>query len=148
MLLKDYRKISKQVEDDLRAVMKKHGFDLKPFGAKIDERLGVVRMTLECRDVNHKGADGQATTPERERYKEFCVLVGMKPEWLDREIKCGRQTLKVVGLKPRGEKCLLLTDVVTQKTYVARPEAYVALLTLEDKKQTTMPSGVPQAAAS
>jgi hypothetical protein len=67
MKLVDYRKIAPQVSADIAAALLKHGLKMQPFGARIDERLGIVRMTIEAADVNHKAADGTLTTPEQVR---------------------------------------------------------------------------------
>lgn len=87
MKLSDYRKISPAIYADLKAVFEKHGFSMPPARALVDERLGTVKLTIEIADKNHKSADGSATTPEAERYREFCRQMGslteLKGEWLN-----------------------------------------------------------------
>jgi hypothetical protein len=123
MKLSDYRKISAAVEADLKAALAKHGLALRPFGAKIDERLGIVRMTLEAADVNHKSADGSATTPEAEIYKSNCLIFDLKPEWLNQPFRMNGTTFKIVGMKLRGNKCILIEkDTAPGKIFVATPE--------------------------
>lgn len=123
MKLTDYRKISKQVADDVAAALAKHGLKMKPFGARIDERLGVVRMTIECSDVNHKDADGLETTPERELYKSHALLFGLDPAWLDSKITFGRTEYAVAGLnKTRGAKNVLVRRCADNKMLVTTAE--------------------------
>jgi len=122
MKLADYRKIAPQVHADLKAALAKHGLELRPFGARVDERGGLVLMKLECVDANHKDETGAATTPERELFKSSARYVGLKAEWLDAEITlAGRRAFKVTGLKQRGKKCVMLKEVSTGKEYVTTP---------------------------
>lgn len=125
MKLVEYRKIAKQVQDDLSAVFAKHGLKMKPCGAKIDEGLGIVRMTIECADVNHKAADGSATTPEAELFKMYATMHCMKPEWLGQSFTLGGKLFAVSGLKARGTKCVLIRREQDGATLVTTPEAVV-----------------------
>lgn len=123
MKLIDYRKIAKQVEADLRAALAKHGLTLKPFGARIEERLGLVRMSLECVDANLKAADGSKTTPEAEYWKAAASLYELDPKWLGEEFTSNRRLYRVVGLlRGRKTKVVQLEHVETGKTYVTTAE--------------------------
>lgn len=135
MKLIEYRKIAKEVEADLRAVLARHGLDLRPFGARIDERGGRVSMKLECVDKNHKDADGNQTTPEREFYKANAGYVDMKPEWLDTMFSMGGATYSVAGMKPRGAKCILIKRGDNGKVYVSTPESVAAFIKLTENKR-------------
>lgn len=123
MKLADYRKISPQINADLAAVFEKHGFKLKPFGAKIDELLGIVRMTLEAADVNHKSSDGRATTPEAEFYKQTHGLYDLKPEWLGAKFKANGTEYELLGMSHgRKAKCMLLKRLSDNTTRICTPE--------------------------
>lgn len=122
MKLIDYRKIAPAVAADIAAILLKHGLKMQPFGARIDERLGTVRMTIEANDVNHKSADGMITTPEKERYKELCSIYDLKPEWLGQSFSMGRVAYKITGMKKRGDKCILVECSDNSKVYIMTPE--------------------------
>lgn len=122
MKLVEYRKIAPAVAADIAAALLKHGLKMQPFGARIDERLGIVRMTIESVDVNHKAEDGTATTPEKEIYKSNCYLFDLKPEWLDQTFTMSKVAYKIVGMKKRGDKCVLVERSDNKKTYIMTPE--------------------------
>lgn len=125
MTLDQYRKVARQIAGDLEAVFKKYGLEQKPFGARVDERLGIVRIALELRDVNQKGADGKATTPERERFKTDATWHGLRPEWLDREIALGGSRFTVDGLLKKGKRTVQIKRVADGKVFVTTPEDVV-----------------------
>ena len=134
MKLNEYRKIAPAVEADLKATLAKYNLTLRPFGARIDERLGIVRMTLECVDANHKAADGTATTPEAEIYKSHCMIFDLKLEWLNQIFKMSRDEYRIVGMKKgRAEKCILIERVSDKKVYVSTPESVRAHILLTEK---------------
>lgn len=122
MKLVEYKSIAAEISAEIAAVLEKRGLKMKPFGARIDERLGIVRMTIEAVDVNHKSADGQATTPEAEFYKLNAAFVGLQAEWLGQPFWMGGVQYKIVGMRKRSEKCILIQrmDNAT-KTFVLTP---------------------------
>lgn len=120
MKLTEYRKISKDVATAIEKALAPFGLKPQPFGAKIDERLGQVHIKLILADLNLKAADGSATTPEAELYKRHYLLYDLKLEWLGRSFSMGRKEFTIRGMKPRGQKNILIEN--DGKTYVATPE--------------------------
>lgn len=140
MKLADYRKISPQINADLAAVFEKHGFKLKPFGAKIDELLGIVRMTLEVADVNHKSSDGRTTTPEAEFYKQMHGLYDLKPEWLNAKFKSNGTEYELLGMSHgRRAKCMLIKRTSDNQNRICTPE--------DIKRYFLMQAAMPKAVA-
>ena len=132
MKIADYRKIAPALNADLAAVFEKHGLKMGKLNASIEERMGTVRYSIQCADMNATAADGSATTPEAERYKAYCALRDLKPEWLGELFSMGRQTLKVTGLRDtRSAKCVTVTDVNNGKAYVCTPEQVAGAFALK-----------------
>lgn len=118
MKLADYRKIASAVAADLEAALLKYGLKMKPFGAKIDERCGTVRMAIECLDVNHTGA-----TVEQEIYKANCRLLDCSPEWLGQTFSMNRWQFKLTGMKKRGDKCMIIERLSDKTIYTTTAES-------------------------
>ena len=98
MLLKEYRAISKDIDNDIREVFKKYGLNLDKRTAKVDEFGGTVKYTVTLADANLKDADGKDTTPEREHWKNVATYYGLKPEWLDKTVVFCNGTFTITGL--------------------------------------------------
>lgn len=136
MNLIEYRKIAQQVQADITAALAKHGLKVKPFGARIDERNGIVRMTIEAVDVNLKAADGSATTPEAEYWKQIAALYDLKPGWLGQEITISRRVFKIAGLL-RGRKTKNVQIVRDDgKTFVTTPEDIARHFAFKEARKT------------
>ncbi len=134
MKLAEFRKISPALSADLKAAFAKHGLDMRPFGARIDERLGLVRMTIESFDVKHKAADGTATTPEAEIYKLHCMIFELKPEWLGTTFVQGREEYRLDGMKKgNAQKCIIITRTRDGKGFVSTPDSVRAFILLAQK---------------
>lgn len=139
MKLAQFKKIAPALRLDLEAVFKKHGFDLAPYGGRVDELLGTVKLSLELRDVAHVGADGKKTTPERETYRQLCGIYEMKVEWLDgAEFTMNRESFRITGMKRgRAEKSVLIERVRDSKTFVTTPESVIRAFAAKEAKPTS-----------
>lgn len=123
MKLAEYKKISSQVNAELTAVLAKHGFKVSKLNASIEETAGTLRLTLGCTDTNHKDASGALTTPEREYYKQFCTMHGLKPEWLGETVTFGGIAHTIEGMKnTRSDKCILVKRTSDQSMRIGTPE--------------------------
>jgi len=113
MKLAAYRQIADPMNVELKAVFAKYGFDTRRLSAKIDESLGIVRMTLELGDVNHTNESGEKVSPDAAYYLEHCKLWGssseLKPEWLNETFRMGGRTYTLTGMKRAGKKTMLIT---------------------------------------
>lgn len=129
MDLQQYKAISKGLYADIEAVLKKHGLDLGKVNAGVDPVLGEVRLSLRLRDPNHKGADGKPTSEAREAFKVWASsnLHGLKPEWLDREVRQGGKAYRIAGLNSKGTK-VHIDRMADGKTFLAPVETIVALM--------------------
>lgn len=112
MKLAAYRKIAEPMNVELKAVFAKFGFDTRRLSAKIDESLGIVRMTIELGDTNHTDASGEKVSPDAAFYLEHCKLWGssseLKAEWLNKECRMGGENFRLVGMKRAGKNCMLI----------------------------------------
>ena len=135
MKLIEYKQIAKAIDADLDALFKKHGLQPARRIAKIDEALGIVKISLELRDLNHTDASGNVTTPERELFRTQAQFVGLKGEWLDQEIKLGGRQFTIDGLKQRGKKCVVIKQVADGKSYVTTPRRHSAALRFSRRRR-------------
>lgn len=126
MKLAAYRKIAEPMNVELKAVFAKYGFDTRSLSAKIDERLGIVRMTLELGDKNHTNESGEKVSPDAAYYVEHVKMFGefspLKAEWLNDTFSMGGRTYKLVGMKRKGKKNILI-ERDDGKVYVMDDEA-------------------------
>lgn len=139
MKLAAYKLISKEINAEITAVLAKHGLSVpRGISARIDEHLGVVRLSIEATDTNHKDASGEATNPERELYKQQGFIYGLKPEWLGTEILSAGRPMTIVGLKARSAKNPVIIADQAGKRFVTSVDAiltYFALRGDADAKQ-------------
>lgn len=85
MKLAEYRKRMPAVNAALTAALKAHGLNVMKLNTGVDELAGTVRLTIEAADADLKDATGKPTTPEAERYKQFCEAFGLERSWLGKE---------------------------------------------------------------
>jgi len=112
----EYRKSHKATCAAVEAALKANGLTLKKIRASVDPTSGVIRFSIETHLANQKGADGEATNPERERYKNEASLWGLSPEWLDKPMVMAGREYVISGMRARGKKIVLAT--CGGKTYV------------------------------
>lgn len=112
MKLSDYRKISPAINAELKTIFEKHGFDIRALRAAIDENVGIVKLSIELGDKNHRAADGSAQTPDAAYYlehvKAYSSFTPLKAEWLNDSFSMGGRTYKLVGMKRKGKKNILI----------------------------------------
>jgi hypothetical protein len=122
MKLAEFRKISDPFRAEVAAVFKKYGLELLPFKVTVDETTGAVFCKMEAIDPQ------TGTTPDAERYKANARFMGMKVEWLNQPFENGRHgTFKIIGMKARGDKCVLLEGPDGKKSYTCTPAQIIAL---------------------
>lgn len=112
MNLQQYRQISPAMNEELKALFDKYGFDTRALRASIDDRIGIVRLLIEIGDRNHKSADGSVISPDAAYYLEHVRLSGelskLKPEWLNDTFSMAGRTYTLTGMKRKGKKNLLI----------------------------------------
>jgi hypothetical protein len=123
MKLADYRKISGNINDEIKAVLKRHGFEVTKINTGVEESAGTVRLTISASDSNLQDASGEKTTPERERYKRLCNLYDLKPEWLGQTVTHAKVEYRLDGLKDtRGAKAVVVTRLSDNRHLVTTPD--------------------------
>jgi len=126
MNLQQFRAIAPKLDDDIAAVLKKYGLERRKRNATIDDRTGEISYRMTLIDPAHKGADGKATSPERETWKQLAALYGLKPEWLDKEFSAGGDRYKVTGLRGKASKnCVCITRMSDQSKRVSTVEMVI-----------------------
>lgn len=139
MKLADFRKISEPFRAELAAVFEKYGLELLPFKALIDEHIGSLSFKVEAIDR----ATGKS--PDGERYRINAAYMGMKPEWLNQPFENGRHgTFKIIGLKARGDKCVILEGPDGRKGYTTTPSQIIALFARKEGAKPATPAYVVQ----
>ncbi len=122
MKLEAYRIISKPLYAELEAVYAKFGLNVGKLSASVNEEYGTINLRIELKDANLTDRKGEATTPERERFKQYHGLYALKAEWLGQTIRIGREDYVIAGL--RGGKAV--KQVVIMKGdrpyFIAAPE--------------------------
>lgn len=112
MKLSEYRKISPAMNAELKTVFEKFGFDVRQLRASIDERIGIVKLSVELGDKGQKDETGATVSPDALYYTEFCRQMGefteLKPEWLNRDFRMGGENYRLVGMKARGKNRMMI----------------------------------------
>jgi hypothetical protein len=65
---------------------------------------------------------------ERETYKTHAHRFGLRPEWLDREVRLAGRLYTIVGLRSRKCKDSVLIKDAKGRSYAAPPEAIIKQL--------------------
>lgn len=133
MKLAQYRQIAPIMNKEIEAVLEKHGLKMSKVRATIDEQVGIISIRLEAQDKNLKTADGVATTPEAEYYKEYCEVFGvtsnsLKADWLNQTFKSGGEEYRLVGMKSgRGSKKMLILRLRDNSMRVTTSEQIILI---------------------
>lgn len=128
MKLAAYRQIAPTMNAEMKTLFEKFGFDTRSLRASIDENVGIVKLSIELGDKNHKASDGSSQTPDASFYLEHVKILGeltkLKAEWLNETFSMGGRTYKLIGMKRKGKKNLLI-ERDDGKVYVMDEEAIV-----------------------
>lgn len=128
MKLAEYRKVSPALYADLKTIIEKHGFIYKPGRAVVDERVGIVKLTLELADANLTAPDGTATNPDALRYLVLCRhYTELKPEWLNDTFSSGGHVYRLAGYTGRRGKNAFLIERQADKSRRVTSEEQIIL---------------------
>lgn len=125
MRLDDYRKVAQKLNPAIEAAVEANGLKMTKLTASVDETSGEVRLTLRLFDPKHTGTDGESTTPDRERFKQYAPMIGLKADDLDREFTSGGTVYKIAGLRANGKRRLV----------AANPAGKLYVFTVEDVRK-------------
>ena len=122
MNLIQYRRISATINREIEAVLRERGLVVTKVRATVDERGGEIKLSITLRDLMQKDGEGNATNPDRERFKLLARAYGMQPEWLDETFVLGGDEYRVAGLKQRGTKNILIERTSDCSMRIAPPD--------------------------
>jgi hypothetical protein len=121
MKFEQYKAIAKQIDEEINAVLAKHGLKIGRRNANVDELAGTIAYRVTLVDLNLTDDAGNKTTPERQRWLAFAPVFDLDLDWLDQKIK-HNPAYTVVGLREgKSEKCVVVEK--GGKRYVMRPDA-------------------------
>lgn len=129
MNLQQYRTISPKMNEEITAIFTKFGFDVRSLRAGIDDRLGIVKLSIELGDKNQKDATGATVSPDAAYYREHVKMMGeftkLKVEWLNTECRMGGETFRLVGMKRKGKNRMLILRIRDNSLRVTTEEQVV-----------------------
>lgn len=91
--------IAKEIENDLQALAKKHGLQIRAAGGS----FGLTNYTMKL-ELSVIGSDGEVQSREAEAFKQSATFYGLAPEDLGREFTYQGSKYKLVGLRPSARK--------------------------------------------
>lgn len=130
MNLPELKKIATTLDREIAEVLARHGLKMGKRTASVDPLTGAVRWTMTVSDINQKDAQGNATTPEAERWKQYAPMLRLPVDAVGRQITRHGKTFKIVGLADtRSPAVVVMQNVGSGKVARYYPDDVRHLLT-------------------
>ena len=128
---------NKQIADEINAVMKKHGIDIRSYMVSIGVG-GEFSISMKCQDTKATDASGERTSPQREAYKKYASSYGYKPEWLGIEFVRGGKTFIFEGFNMSKPKNFIsMIEKSTNRRFMTSEDGIKAQLELASMRKAS-----------
>jgi hypothetical protein len=127
MDLTTLRVIAPSIDNDIKDLFAKHGLKVSKRNTTVDSATGSVTWKLTLADINLKDRDGNPTTPEAERWKQYANIYNLPADGVGRTFQWGGRTYTIVGLRDGKSRKSVVAER-DSKTYVFGPDEVKRLL--------------------